>query len=99
MTGAAAAGVTKLGTEIAEILDLGAAHGHDALLIALERAVQFSRWRAGDVRSILATNGQAPTPRPAGAALAAAVVLTLPTVSTRSLNAYKVIEHDGGQPS
>lgn len=90
LIGAAAAGVTKLGSEIAEVLDLGAAHGTDALLAALERAVEFSRWRAGDVRSILATNGQAPTPRPAGAALADAVVLTLPTVPTRSLDAYKI---------
>jgi len=94
LTGAAAAGVTKLGTEIVEVLDLGAAHGNDALLAALERAVQFSRWRAGDVRSILATNGQAPSPRPAGETLGAtpgtAVVLTLPTVPTRSLEAYKI---------
>ncbi len=57
LTGAAAAGVTKLGTEIAEILTLGAAHGNEALLSALERAVDFGRWRAADVRSILATNG------------------------------------------
>ena len=35
-----------------------------ALLAALERAVAFSRWRAADVRSILATNGQAPSPDP-----------------------------------
>jgi len=90
LTGAAAAGVTKLGTEIIEVLDLGAAHGTDALLAALERAVQFSRWRAADVRSILATNGQAPSPRPAGEPLGDAVVLTLPTVPTRSLEAYRV---------
>ncbi len=60
LTGAAAAGVTKLGTEICEVLTLGAAHGTDALLVALERAVNFGRWRAGDVRSILATNGHGP---------------------------------------
>ena len=74
LTGAAAAGVTKLTTEISEILTLGAAHGNEPLLAALERAVAFGRWRAADVRSILATNGQAPRPRPAGQAL----VLTLP---------------------
>nr|MBA3367377.1 IS21 family transposase [Geodermatophilaceae bacterium] len=84
----AAAGVTKLSSEIDEILVLGAAHGTDPLLAALERAVAFGRWRA-DVRSILATNGQAPHPRPAGQAL----VLTLPTVPTRSLEAYRI---DGG---
>jgi hypothetical protein len=54
--------------------------------------VRFSRWRAADVRSILATNGQAPLPTPAGQAL----VLTLPTVPTRSLEAYKI---DGGDVS
>ena len=49
LTGAAAAGVTKLPAEIAEILTLKAAHGEPALLAALERAVTFGRWRAGDV--------------------------------------------------
>lgn len=76
LVGAAAAGVTKLTSEIGEILTLQAAHGTDPVLAALERAVKFSRWRAADVRSILATNGQAPVPCPAGQAL----VLTLPTV-------------------
>jgi transposase len=94
LTGAAAAGVTKLTTEIGEILTLQAAHGTDPLLAALERAVAFSRWRAADVRSILATNGQAPVPRPAGQAL----VLTLPTVPTRSLDAYR-IDQGGGDPA
>jgi len=89
LVGAAAAGVTKLGTEIAAILTLAAAHGTEAVLAALERAVAFSRWRAADVRSILATNGSAPIPRPAGQAL----VLTLPSVPTRSLDAYAL---DGG---
>ena len=92
LTGAAAAGVTKLSTEISEILTLGAAHGTDPLLGALERAVAFGRWRAADVRSILATNGQAPSPRPAGEAL----VLTLPKVPIRSLEAYRI---DGGDAS
>ena len=92
LVGAAAAGVTKLSSEIVEILTLAAAHGEEPLLAALERAVAFSRWRAADVRSILATNGQAPTPRPAGQAL----VLTLPRVPTRSLEAYRI---DGGDPA
>jgi transposase len=90
LTGAAAAGVTKLSSEIGIVLALGAAHGNEALLAALERAVEFSRWRAGDIRSILATHGRAPTPRPAGEALDHAVVLTLPRVPTRSLEAYKI---------
>jgi transposase len=92
LTGAAAAGVTKLTTEIGEILTLQAAHGTEPLLVALERAVVFSRWRAADVRSILAAAGAAPTPRPAGQAL----VLTLPRVPTRSLDAYRI---DGGDLS
>ena len=78
--------MTKLPSEIAAILDLAAAHGNDAVLVALTRAVEFGRWRAGDIRSILATHGQAPTPRPAGEPL----VLTLPSVPTRSLDAYKI---------
>jgi transposase len=95
LTGAAAAGVTKLTGEIGEVLTLAAAHGTAPVLVALERAVAFSRWRAADVRSILATNGQAPSPRPAGDLLDA-VILTLPTVPTRSLDAYKF---DGGESS
>ena len=99
LTGAAAAGVTRLSAEIIEILDLGAAHGHDALLAALERAVEFSRWRAGDIRSILATGPAGPRPRRAGKAFDDAVVLTLPTVPTRSLDAYKIGANDGGESS
>jgi len=86
LVGAAAAGVTKLGTEIGEVLTLGAAHGTELLMAALERAVAFGRWRADDIRSILATNGHGPKPTPAGQAL----VMTLPTVPTRSLDAYRI---------
>ena len=86
LVGAAAAGVSKLGAELADIATLQAAHGTDALLTALARAVEFGRWRAADVRSILSARGAAPTPRPAGQAL----VLTLPSVPTRSLDAYRI---------
>jgi hypothetical protein len=95
LVGAAAAGVTKLGTEIAEVLTLAAAHGTEPLLAALERAVAFRRWRADDIRSILATGGHAPSPTPAGHAL----VLTLPSVPTRSLDAYRIDTTDGGEVS
>jgi hypothetical protein len=61
LTGAAAAGVTKLTTELAKILTLKAAHGETAVWAALERAASFSRWRAGDVGSILATRPSTPT--------------------------------------
>ena len=86
LTGAAAAGVANLAREIHEILTLHAAHGQAALLAALERAVQFQRWRADDVRSILAAAGAAPQPRAPGQSL----VLTLPAVPTRSLNDYAI---------
>ena len=88
LVGAAAAGVSKLGTELADITSLVAAHGPDAVVAALARATEYRRWRAGDIRSILATAGAAPTPRPAGDLLAE--VLTLPLVPTRSLDAYKI---------
>ena len=93
LTGAAAAGVTKLSSEIEQILTLQAAHGTDAVLAALERAVKFRRWRAADVRSILAAAGAAPSPRPAGQAL----VLTLPQVPSRSLADYAL--PTDGEPS
>jgi hypothetical protein len=64
LTGAAAA-VTKLGTE--KILTLGAAHGNEALLSALERAVDFGRWRAADVRRSWPPAATHPgPPRPVG---------------------------------
>jgi len=91
LTGAAAAGVANLARELGEILALQAAHGDTALLEALQRAVEFRRWRAGDVRSILAAGGAAPTPRTAGQAL----VLTLPSVPVRPLSDYAF----GGDPA
>jgi hypothetical protein len=91
LAGAAAAGVPTLHREISQILTLQAAHGDTALTAALERAVQFGRWRADDVRSILAAAGAVPQPRPAGQAL----VLTLPAVPVRPLSDYKF----GGDPA
>ena len=86
LLGAAAAGVSKLPSELEQILVLHAAHGEPALLAALARAVEFKRWRSDDVRSILAAAGAAPIPRPAGEAL----LLTLPTVPTRPLSDYAI---------
>src|SRR3954470_17196471 len=97
LTGAAAAGVANLAREIDQILALHAAHGQAALLAALERAVQFKRWRADDVRSILAAAGAAPQPTPAGQALVLTLPSALPAVPTRSLNDY-AIGHMKGQP-
>jgi transposase len=86
LVGAAAIGNTRLGAELDILLALGAAHGEAALVAALRRAVAFKRFRAADVRSILAAGTGAPQPRPAGDAL----VLDLPTAPTRSLDAYKI---------
>ncbi|HXZ71107.1 MAG TPA: IS21 family transposase [Streptosporangiaceae bacterium] len=85
LVGAAAIGNTRLAQELEILLSLGVAHGEPVLLAALRRAVAFGRFRAADVRSILAA-GTAPQPRPAGDAL----VIDLPTAPTRSLDAYKL---------
>jgi hypothetical protein len=85
---AAAAGTTKLGSELALIVALQAAWGRDALIAALERAVAFRRFKAADVRSILE----------AGAGVAGIVnqgtplALGLPVAPTRSLDAYRLEE-------
>jgi transposase len=86
ITGAAAAGNTRLGPELAELNTLAAAHGERAFLDALARAVAFSRWRAADVRSILAAGTGTPQPTAAGDAL----VLELPRVPTRPLSDYAI---------
>ena len=86
ITGAAAAGNTRLGPELAELSALQAAHGRPALTAALERAVAFGRWHAADVRSILAAGAGTPQPRPPGDAL----LLELPVVPTRPLSAYAI---------
>ncbi len=86
ITGAAAAGNTRLGTELAELNTLAAAHGHQVFTHALARAVAFGRWRSADVRSILAAGNGTPDPRPAGQAL----VLELPVVPTRPLSHYAI---------
>ncbi len=86
LVGAAAIGNTRLGSELEILLALGAAYGTDALISALHRAVAFRRFRAADVRSILAAGTGTPQPRPAGDAL----ILDLPVAPTRSLDAYKI---------
>ncbi|MGH9157111.1 MAG: IS21 family transposase [Acidimicrobiales bacterium] len=86
--GAAAAGVTKLPGEIAELVALEAAHGREALVAALERAVAFGRFRAGDVRSILAAGAGAPQPSAPGEAL----ILELPVAPVRDLAEYNTEE-------
>jgi hypothetical protein len=84
--GAAAAGVTKLGADLEELAGLQAAHGTEELIAALTRAVAFSRWRASDVRSILAAGVGTPQPTTAGEAL----VVDLPAVPKRALSEYAI---------
>lgn len=88
--------LTRLGSELEVLLGLGTAHGPDALAVALRRAVAFRRFRAADVRSILAAGAGTPQTRPAGDAL----ILDLPVAPTRSLDAYTVTPAaDGGVTS
>jgi hypothetical protein len=75
-----------------QLAALQAAHGREVLLAALERAVAFGRWRAADVRSILAAGAGIPRPRPPGDAL----VLELPVVPTRSLADYAIDRSGAG---
>jgi transposase len=86
ITGAAAAGATRLGTDLAELNTLRAAHGDEAFLDALDRAVAFCRWRPADIRSILAAGPGTADPRPAGDAL----TLDLPPVPVRPLTDYAI---------
>lgn len=85
---AAAAGTTKLGSELALIVGLQAAWGRDALIAALERAVAFRRFKAADVRSILEAGAGVPGIVDEGDPLA----LGLPAAPTRSLDAYRLEE-------
>jgi transposase len=87
ITGAAASGATRLPAELAELNTLRAAHGEQEFLAALDRAVAFCRWRAADVRSILAAGAGVPGPKvAAGDALA----LDLPVVPVRPLADYAI---------
>ena len=93
LVGAAAIGNTRLSSELEVLLALGAAYGTEALVGALTRAVAVRRFKAADVRSILAAGAGTPQPRPAGDAL----ILDLPTAPTRSLDAYAVGRPSGDQ--
>ncbi len=66
---AAAAGTTKLPTELGIIVELERSHGREALVAALERALAFRRFRAADIRAILAAGAGVSRPRAAGAPL------------------------------
>jgi hypothetical protein len=84
--GAAARGVTTLAADLSELCAMEAAHGKTELIAALERAVEFGRFRAHDVRSILVAGSGVPRPRAPGDAL----IVDLPVVATRSLEDYAI---------
>jgi hypothetical protein len=83
---AAAAGTARLAGELAEIVGLEPSWGREALVVALARAVEFRRFKAQDLRSILAVGGAAPRPTAAGAPLE----LVVPEVPVRPLSAYSL---------
>jgi hypothetical protein len=85
---AAAAGNSSLAGDLDELAALQAAHGRDALIAALERAVTFGRYRASDVRSILAAGTGVAHPTRPGEAL----IVPLPSVPTRPLSDYAIGE-------
>ena len=76
--------MTTLAADLVELCAMEAAHGKDELITAVERAVAFGRFRAHDVRSILAAGSGVPRPRSPGDAL----IVDLPVVATRSLEDY-----------
>ena len=87
IAGAAAAGHTRLGPELAELNTMARrqhAHGEAVFITALERATAFRRWCAADIRSILAAGAGTPQPRHAGNAL----VIDLPVTPGRPLSEY-----------
>jgi hypothetical protein len=83
---AAASGITALAGDLEELAGLQAAHGPAAVVAALERAVAFGRFRAADVRSILAAGTGVPRPTAPGQAL----IVPLPVVPVRSLADYAI---------
>ena len=85
--GAAAAGATRLPAELAELNTLRAAHGDAEFLAALDRAVAFCRWRAADIRAILAAGAGVPRPK---VAAGDALNLDLPAVPVRPLADYAI---------
>lgn len=83
----AAAGVATLSKEIIEIVtDILPAHGPEATTKAVARAARFGRFRAADVRSILAIGIAAPEPGEPGDT----VVVALPVGEIRSFDAYRI---------
>jgi transposase len=86
--GGAAAGVATLARELDVIVnELIPAYGDDLVVKAMARAVRFGRYRADDVRSILAIGPAVVEPAAAGCDLA---VVDLPATPLRSFDAYRI---------
>ncbi len=81
---AAAAGATRLPQELSLLVELERAHGRPALIGALERALAHRRFRALDVRAILAAGSGVQHLTAPGSPLSG----SLPSVPVRSLGAY-----------
>lgn len=81
---AAASGTPRLAGEIADIVALEPAYGREALAAALERGLAYRRFRAVDLRAILAAGAGVPRHREPGERLA----VRLPAVPVRPLAAY-----------
>jgi hypothetical protein len=84
LTAAAAAGASKLGSELPAIVALEATYGRDALVAALERATTYSRFSLADLRAILDAGQGVPRLASVGEPLGA----IFPAVPTRPLSAY-----------
>jgi len=83
---AAASGATTLAGDLDELCRLQAAHGTEAMAAALQRAIDFGRFRARDVRSILDAGKGVVRPSRPGEAL----IVELPLVPSRSLSDYAI---------
>jgi transposase len=84
--GAAATGMTSLKRDLSVLVLLERSHGRDAVLRALERAVEFGRYRAYDVESILYAGEGVARHATSGDAL----VTALPVGPRRPLSDYQV---------
>jgi transposase len=84
---AAAAGTTRLESELRAIVAMESTWGRDAVLRALERAVHFRRFTANDVRQILAAGAGVQAPTLAGEPLN---LVSFPSPLPPSLDAYAI---------
>jgi hypothetical protein len=85
---AAAAGTLRLESELAAIVELVPIWDRESVIRALSRATRFRRFTATDVRAILEAGRGLPAPVRAGQQL----VLDLPVVPVRPLNAHALVQ-------